>query len=674
MNKIVKVLIFILFLFFPFSFVHAEDTIENSDNKQNAVKEETVVTNESNTQTDKKEENTESNTQTDTKKDNNENKEVVEDKKENTESDSEKIDDNELKENEKNKDFAFVNGSNIPFYEKANETKMVNTWFIFDMADKVNIINKTSIKSTIPECKTSFYNASYVFGGVTYTGYVCEDFLVFDLDLSKYKEEFQKNNIPEIYWEGLTILKNSYPNWKFVGINTNLDWDKVITAESQVGKNLIQITSNPLSDSDKALLSLDGGSYDPETNTYLYNKNEGSTWYYPNKDTVAYYMDPRNFFNERSIFMFESLRYNNYATGKESDSEEEKSYSLMSIESMLENTGLFEYSEKFEMAGQVNDVNSVALAARSKQEVVLGNGTLSGSIDKENNLYNFFNIYAYVGAYAGCDSPVACGLIHASKQDWTTPEKAILGGASFIADGYINKGQDTVYFQKWDVIDGGNGLYSHQYMANINAPVSEASKTYNSYYEQKLLDRTFTFYIPVYLNMPLKTAFKPTEVDKEELDKIQESLKPEENVLTIGELIVGAGFKNNSGYVSGLNMGMTVKDFKNKISSISSNATVKVTYNGVEIADTNKIGTGYVASITNEKNKEDVILVLYGDVSGDGIVTVLDLLKVQKHILGSIKLSEAEKLSADVNKDGKVTVLDLLMIQKNILGNLEIKQ
>ena len=55
MNKIVKILIFILFLFFPFSFVHAEDTIENSDNKQNVVKEENVVTNESNTQTDKKE-------------------------------------------------------------------------------------------------------------------------------------------------------------------------------------------------------------------------------------------------------------------------------------------------------------------------------------------------------------------------------------------------------------------------------------------------------------------------------------------------------------------------------------------------------------------------------------------------------------------------------------------
>ena len=57
-----------------------------------------------------------------------------------------------------------------------------------------------------------------------------------------------------------------------------------------------------------------------------------------------------------------------------------------------------------------------------------------------------------------------------------------------------------------------------------------------------------------------------------------------------------------------------------------------------------------------------------GDVNGDGAVTVMDLLKVRKAILGMSQLTEAEQKAADANGNGKVDVLDLLRIQKSILG------
>ena len=86
---------------------------------------------------------------------------------------------------------------------------------------------------------------------------------------------------------------------------------------------------------------------------------------------------------------------------------------------------------------------------------------------------------------------------------WTTPKKAIVGGAKFISSGYISNGQNTSYLKKFNV----NPLsfyaqYTHQYMANLRAPAGEANTTYKSLNENNLLGNDFNFYIPVYNNMP----------------------------------------------------------------------------------------------------------------------------------------------------------------------------
>ena len=69
------------------------------------------------------------------------------------------------------------------------------------------------------------------------------------------------------------------------------------------------------------------------------------------------------------------------------------------------------------------------------------------------------------------------------------------------------------------------------------------------------------------------------------------------------------------------------------------------------------------------KSKSFVISII-GDVSGDGEVTILDLLKVQKHLLGSSKLSSEYLISGDTNGDAEVTILDLLRVQKYILKSI----
>ena len=64
----------------------------------------------------------------------------------------------------------------------------------------------------------------------------------------------------------------------------------------------------------------------------------------------------------------------------------------------------------------------------------------------------------------------------------------------------------------------------------------------------------------------------------------------------------------------------------------------------------------------------------FRDTNGDGKVSALDLLRVQKQIIGASKLSGTYKTAGDTNKDGKVSALDLLQVQKQIIGAGTIKQ
>ncbi len=92
------------------------------------------------------------------------------------------------------------------------------------------------------------------------------------------------------------------------------------------------------------------------------------------------------------------------------------------------------------------------------------------------------------------------------ERPWTSPKKSIVGGAKYISNGYIAKGQFTSYLKKFNVNPNGYySVYNHQYMANLRAPSSEAYSSYKSLKENNFLDNSFEFIIPVYLYMPEST-------------------------------------------------------------------------------------------------------------------------------------------------------------------------
>ena len=256
-------------------------------------------------------------------------------------------------------------------------------------------------------------------------------------------------------------------------------------------------------------------------------------WYYATRPILEYYMDPRNGLTEERIFQFEQLTYNEsyhtyeamnrFLTGTFMDPSKKVPGTNLSYPYLIWSFG----------AESIRRVSPFHLASRIIQEQGRqGTGDLiSGTYPGYEGYYNYFNIRATGTTHA---EVVKNGLEYAkgvweqkfrqliadgtaNAQDEPTWKAlysayfALEDGADFISRNYIQKGQDTLYLQKYNVNPNGYyPVYTHQYMQNISAPTTEARNIRNLYNEAGALDMEFNFKIPVYLNMPETAVPYPT--------------------------------------------------------------------------------------------------------------------------------------------------------------------
>ena len=201
------------------------------------------------------------------------------------------------------------------------------------------------------------------------------------------------------------------------------------------------------------------------------------------------------------------------------------------------------YADLILRAAKTSKVSSYHLASRIKQEVgpFLSHSSISGKVPGYEALYNFYNI----GATSSSEpmGAIINGLKYARDGNgassetktkylipWNTKERAITGGGIFIGSSYINIGQDTIYLQKFHVVDNRGGeLFWHQYMTNVLAPYSESNIIYKGYANSNLLDTDMTFVIPIYNNMPELPCKRPSILDK---DYVQDNTKVYADVTT----------------------------------------------------------------------------------------------------------------------------------------------
>ena len=520
---------------------------------------------------------------------------------------------------------------------------------------------------------------------------------------------------PESYQTYLKEIQKQHPNWTFDAYYTGISWSDLVTYETDHGHNRIIKSADPLwkcSCGDVA-----------------------SGYACASSGIIQYYMDPRNFLDsDKKMFQFLESSYNN-------------NYKIEVVQSIIKNSFMkgnvtflkdgnevtMSYAQIIMEAASKSQMSPYAIAIKILQEVGSnGSNSVTGTYSftytdgkQYTGYYNFFNYGAYDTGNA-----VTNGLCYAKDKGWDTPYKAIIEGAQKYGADYNAKGQNTVYFTKWDVVGtkilkpgqtqtvtasntSSNQLFRHQYMTNVQDPNNQSSRLYNTYSNNDILDEALNFVIPVYENMPATNKL-PSELDnivEQEgeryytndtniMVRTQPSLSgarvdcigPRDTVVTVLErktaynndlywdkvkLADGRMGYMASKYLSPCDIKKTEIIDTNKVKAIP-NVTVKelvnelkitnyeVTKDGVKKADTDPIGTGYI--LKDKTNNKEYTLNVIGDANGDGKITPADSTVVLRAYTGLSQITENIKISGDTNNDGKITPADSTVILRAYVG------
>ncbi len=338
--------------------------------------------------------------------------------------------------------------------------------------------------------------------------------------VDSYYQSLVNAGFPSSYAERLTKLHLVHPSWEFVPLDvtgvseaqgkTAYTWDYVISMEySGCGE-----------DNNLVYPSSDYKPYRKNSNTY------DSGWWPVSESALRYVMDPRNFMTERNIFMFMDLYYGD-STYSEADVEAALAGCFMSHKVIPDSGNSMTYAQYFIQEGKKYNVNPIFIAARLRQEQ--GSGTsplISGACGDTlwryfesgtngangshsyselvgyNGYYNYFNMGASGNGYFNI---YLNGMKEAKSAGWTTHRAAISGGIQKLKTSYLDRYQNTLYLQKYNVdarsMKNGSCInFWGQYMQNFSAPYSEGRTIQKGM--QANLDIKIRFCIPVYRGMP----------------------------------------------------------------------------------------------------------------------------------------------------------------------------
>ena len=574
----------------------------------------------------------------------------------------------------------------------ANVNSQANySTFVTELAfgTRVNVIGKVN----------SLYKISYDSGKIGYVSTnlitnVSQNILTIDApgveSYRSYCDSLINNGFVESYCPYLYYLHSKYPEWQFKA--------------------------------DRVGVTLDEASKNEEMKCSLQTDNENfkigwneANYYFVHSKVIASYMDPRNGMFERSIFQF-------------FDSDDNKDLSSdETLDYIVGNGNLKQYLDYFKTAAVNNGINVVDLVARSKNEGAntVGYDSVNGNYSTKYNIYyngnsldgyyNFFNI----GSYGS--NPIYNGLLYAAgwfdasnnsfQRPWNSPEKAISGGAEFLANSYIKKGQDTPYYRKFNVSSYAvYARYTNQYMTAVHAPLSEALDLYGTYKNSNSLNQAFKFTIPVYesmgdtpyqaLNRSPDSTLNSISIDgnalvgfDKDITEYDRNINTDSNSISVtanpnngGATIEGTGNYDFVDNVANVTIRVTSEDkssvteYKLIIRKISSGVNISVNdvLSKVDVRINNNIMYGIspgmnASTLINTIAKNGGIAVVRdvnGNVKGSGILATGDKIEVSGT---SETVTFIISVRGDTSGDGQVKLNDFILIQSHILGKLTLE-
>ena len=421
-------------------------------------------------------------------------------------------------------------------------------------------VNVTGTAKATSGCSAGWYKISYY---KNRTGYICKSLIDKKENVTKanasYCNTLVKNGFPSSYCPYLSYLHSKYPNWVFKAEKTNISFLAAINGESY--RNYTQIFERPYitsttvrevpnwrtaSDAYVAYM-LDPRNYLNEQNIFAFETLSYDSAFhtknavrsivdgtYLDTDTYAsYFIEGAKKYNVSPVHLASRVkqeggtnsRYDSVSGQVKGTCKIQDVYvcsSYATITNTTNKTAKFtrdvnlRYGAGTNYSRKTSGLKGETFTLISTKKYK-GSGCSAGwyrinSISRSlKGMYNYYNIGAYGANPVQRGLQTAAGCVDENDgTPWNSRKKAIVYGANFIANGYVNQGQDTMYYQKFNTSPRATlPKFTHQYMTNILAPAGESLSTYESYSNLKLINKPYVFKIPVYTNMPTNSTTHP---------------------------------------------------------------------------------------------------------------------------------------------------------------------
>lgn len=144
--------------------------------------------------------------------------------------------------------------------------------------------------------------------------------------------------------------------------------------------------------------------------------------------------------------------------------------------------------------------------------------------------------------------------------------------------------------------------------------------------------------------------------------------------ITEAEVLRKLGLTKTQSYLTGFNLSTDVSVLRTALASIKGVALLNFQNSSGQNITSGKIATGMKFSLKISGTQYNYMVLILGDVNGDGAIQATDYVKIRNHIMGKSQLSGASLQAADVNRDTKVQATDYVRVRNHIMGKSTIQQ
>ena len=259
---------------------------------------------------------------------------------------------------------------------------------------------------------------------------------VFAVNTYKQKVTNGIETFPESYQKLLQefVETKGHENWTFKAYYTGIDWNEMVNVQGECGKNRI---------------------HSKVDTAHRCSCNNLASGYYCADDKITeYFLDPRNFINERNLYQFLEISYDSNVQTKQIVESITARYNLYKKGQPITfqkdgQTVSMTFADIIIDAAKQSKMSPISIAIKIVQEV--GSEGTSSSVTGTNATYPGYYNYFNIGAYDTGDA-ILNGLKYAKEKGWDTPYKSIVEGSKYNAKNYIQAGQNTAYFYKFDCV------------------------------------------------------------------------------------------------------------------------------------------------------------------------------------------------------------------------------